>query len=176
MKLNDLINKLDIQQIKKVCNYDETVNILFYNSLEGKQDKLDKNCLYVSDSFDLSNCDFVDSNIIVIDHAKFDKKLFDNIKCNIYLAPSSYSAEQLLEQIAKVITDDYELTQSTKKLLDILYKGSGLQSLVDCATDIFGNPIFINDTAYKILDMSYKTVYIDELSVKGNFDKFYIIF
>lgn len=55
------------------------------------------------------------------------------------------------------------MASAMQKLLNTLYEGHGLQALVDVATELFDNHITINDIAYKILAISNKPVYTNEI-------------
>lgn len=55
------------------------------------------------------------------------------------------------------------MASAMQKLLNTLYQGHGLQALVDVATELFDNHITINDITYKILAISNKPVYTNEI-------------
>jgi hypothetical protein len=58
-------------------------------------------------------------------------------------------------------TDDAAFVAGSEQLFDALYSNFGLQHMVDVAYELLGNPVFVNDSIYKILAMSKEPLYND---------------
>jgi len=96
----------------------------------------------------------------------------DNV--NIIIPDESISAEHLYNKIQEVFNENPLIVRGTQMLMDALFSDYGLQYIVDCAFDITGHPIYVVDTSYRYLAISYKgeinsldSSVLDEESKKG---------
>ncbi len=64
------------------------------------------------------------------------------------------SQGQLLNFILECLTEIQQITAGMHILVNALFSGNGLQYLVDTATNLFGNPIYVIDLQHKYLAMS----------------------
>ncbi|TGY98278.1 PucR family transcriptional regulator [Petralouisia muris] len=64
------------------------------------------------------------------------------------------SQGEFLNFILDCLTEIQQITSGMHILVNALFSGNGLQYLIDTATNIFGNPIYVIDLQYKYLAMS----------------------
>ncbi len=64
------------------------------------------------------------------------------------------SQGQLLNFVLECLTEIQQITAGMHILVNALFSGNGLQYLVDTATNLFGNPIYVIDLQHKYLAMS----------------------
>ncbi len=67
---------------------------------------------------------------------------------------SSVSQAELFNASLESLSELQEITAGMHLLVNALFSGNGLQYLVDTATQIFGNPIYVVDLQHKYLAMS----------------------
>jgi sugar diacid utilization regulator len=64
------------------------------------------------------------------------------------------SPGQLMNLVLECLTEIQQITAGMHILVNALFSGNGLQYLVDTATNLFGNPIYVIDLQHKYLAMS----------------------
>ena len=102
------------------------------------------------------------ANLICIRDGEVPTGLLQSEGLNLYLAPEGINQFDILNRIADIMIDEATVTYAMRRILDALYAGVGIQGLVDVACEVFENPLFINDQAYKIIAMSHTTIFRDQ--------------
>lgn len=59
--------------------------------------------------------------------------------------------EQLAARVAEVLADQARLDSACARLIAVSSSGKGIQSILDCAYAIIGNPMILVDTSYKLI-------------------------
>ena len=83
------------------------------------------------------------------DFCRYEESAFQ-----IAVFDSEISQGDFLNFILECLTEIQQITAGMHLLVNALFSGNGLQYLIDTATDIFGNPIYVVDLQYKYLAMS----------------------
>lgn len=99
------------------------------------------------------------ANLICIRDGEVPPALLRGEAVNLILAPAGTNQFDILNRIADIMIDEATVTSAMRRILDALYTGVGIQGLVDVACEVFENPLFINDQAYKIIAMSHSTTF-----------------
>jgi sugar diacid utilization regulator len=99
------------------------------------------------------------ANLICIQDGEVPPGLLKSEGLNLYLAQRGTNQFDILNRIADIMIDEATVTYAMRRILDALYTGVGIQGLVDVACEVFENPLFINDQAYKIIAMSHTTTF-----------------
>lgn len=135
-----------------------------HKTLVSNQQDFSPNCIYVGNSSALSlHLDIkTNINLILIKDSPIPDIYIKNENVNLTVLEKSIHPSEVLNMIADIMIDEASIISSMRLLLDALYENKGLQYLIDVAFEVFGNPIFVNDTAYKILAMSYKVTFDNE--------------
>lgn len=164
MEMNKILEQLDAFELKAVAKVNAPTYIQTHKMIKPGQPKFFRSCLYVGYVSELPP--FLEdggfANLICIEDAPLPPDFLGSGEINLYLLPRDTNQFDVLNRIADIMIDEATLTSAMRRILDALYSGSGLQSLVDVASEVFENPIFINDSAYKIIAMSHKTHFKDE--------------
>jgi len=84
------------------------------------------------------------------------QELLDGNGILILVPSGDNTAEQVFNQIQEALSLNSQFNQGTQLLMDALFSDFGLQHIVDTAFDIAGHPIFVVDTSYRFLAISYK--------------------
>ena len=64
---------------------------------------------------------------------------------------SSLTAEALLPEITGLLRDQARLDSACARLIGVSAGGKGIQSVLDCAYSIVGNPMILIDSSYKLI-------------------------
>lgn len=164
MEIQKIINQLKEFHIKTVVEIGEPTYIQTHKMINPGNQVFYSACIYVGYASELplqidKNCQ---ANVICIEDAQFSKDFIESGQVNLYTIPRQVNQFDVLNRIADILIDEATLVASMRRILDALYENTGIQALVDVASEVFENPIFINDTAYKILAMSRKVVFENE--------------
>lgn len=156
MEIKTIINKLSDYNLTTIVEIPELTYIQTHKMINPKKDFFYSTCLYVGYVSELpdavsANCI---ANIICIEDEPLPDFYKSMTNVNMYLTPIGTNQFDILNKIADIMIDEATLVASMRKILDALYSNQGLQLIVDVASELFENPIFINDPAYKILAMS----------------------
>ena len=164
MELQKILAKLDILNMSIVTETKATTYIQTHKLLTHKQNAFYSACLYVGYASDLPEKfeEIPNGSIIFIDDAPLSEEIAGSTGINLYRVPADVVPSEVLNAIADILIDEATIVAAMRRILDALYSSSGLQILVDIASEVFENPVFISDTAFKILAMSGKTVFMDE--------------
>ncbi len=156
MEINKIIESLAHYDLTCLRNVDAPTFIETHKMIKPGQRRFYDACLYVGYASELptiidesSRC-----NVIVIDDAPVTSNLLENKNLNMYLAPSGTNQFDILNEVADIMIDEAMVVVGMRRLIDALYSGAGIQAIVNTAAELFGNPVFVNDAAYKILAIS----------------------
>lgn len=64
---------------------------------------------------------------------------------------STLSAQELLERVSDALIDQARLDSACGRLISVLSAGKGIQSILDCAYAVIGNPMILVDSSYKLI-------------------------
>ena len=164
LEIHKILEKLGSFSPKAVAEVKEPTYIQTHKMIKPGQPSFFPACLYVGYVSELPPAleDMGKANLICIDDAPIPSGFTESGDINLYLIPKGTNQFDVLNKIADIMIDEATLTSAMRRILDALYSGNGLQALVDVASEVFENPIFINDSAYKIIAMSHKTQFKNE--------------
>ena len=83
-----------------------------------------------------------------------DFHIYENSVFQVVSFAPGISHGELLNFVLESLTEIQKITAGMHILVNALFSGNGLQYLIDTATDLFGNPIYVIDLQYKYLSMS----------------------
>lgn len=164
MEIHKILTKLDEFNIKTVVETGAPAYIQTHKMIKPGQTSFFSACLYAGYVSELPERLITDqiSNLICIEDKPLPKDFIASGEMNLYLVPNPKTNQfDILNKIADIMIDEATIVSAMRRILDELYKNTGLQALTEVASEVFENPIFINDTAFKILAMSQKTVFSD---------------
>lgn len=164
MEIHKILESLKGFDFKTVAEVKEPTYIQTHKMIKPGQPSFFRPCLYVGYVSELPPKleDNGFANLICIEDSPLPEGFLESGEINLYLLPKGTNQFDVLNKIADIMIDEATLTSAMRRILDTLYAGSGLQALVDIASEVFENPIFINDSAYKIIAMSHKTQFKNE--------------
>lgn len=164
MDIKQIMEKLQNYQPKVLAEVKTPCSIHTYKIIKPDQKYFNPACIYVGYLSELSEAPDPDSpyNLIGIEDAPLPEVyLCQNAERNFYLMPASTIRTDLLNSVADIMLEEAAMIGGMRRLLDALYANRGLQNLVEVASEVFENPIIINDTAYKILVRTQEAVFQD---------------
>ena len=165
MNVNALIEQLSAFGLRTIRQAEIPTDIQTHKILRPGQTDFFSACLYVGHVSELPGHVSQSSgqaSIICVEDAPLPAGFADECEINLYLAPSSVSQLDVLNKIADILIDEAWITSSMRQLLDVLYAGNGIQALVNIASRIFGNPVFVNDMAFRIVAMQHDATFHDK--------------
>lgn len=156
MEIAKIIDSLAAFELRRLATRDEPTYIETHKMIKPRQTSFFPACLYVGYSSELPTSfpEEGTANLICIDDAPVPEDFLRGGGVNLYLAPAGTNQFDVLNRIADIMIDEAAVVAGMRRILDVLYKGEGLQSLVDIAAEVLGNAVFVNDPAFKILAMS----------------------
>lgn len=163
MELIKIVNMLEEFEPKVLARVELPVYIQTHKRMISGQTQFYSNCLYVGFVSDLPEVLKEDSviSLICVEDIPLSRAYDKNDLLNLAVVGNHVHPHDILNKIADIMIDEARIVSSMQILLDALYANKGLQYLVDVAFEVFENPIFINDTAYKILAMSSNVSFED---------------
>ena len=163
MELKKIIGELQSYNPQMICEVAEPTYIQTHKMIKPNQSNFFQGCLYVGYVSDLPAVLNTETtcSLICISNTPLPDRYYHYSNINLILMDYGTNQYDVLNEIADIMIDEAKLTSNMRQLLDALYSDLGLQHMVDVAFEAFGNPIFVNDTAYKILAMSRKAVFDD---------------
>lgn len=161
MEIHKILSNLKKYNISTVVETGELTYIQTHKMISPGSQKFFSTCIYVGYVSELPEKikDGGIANVICIADATIPQGILNSGAINLYLAPQTTNQFDLLNQIADILIDEATLVASMRKILDTLYANNGLQSLVDTASEVFENPLFISDTDFKILAVTTEAVF-----------------
>jgi sugar diacid utilization regulator len=159
MEINKIIDRLGEFNLSPLVETGIPAYIETHKMIKPGQERFFSACLYVGYASELPPCidDSTEANLICIDDAAIPSAVLRSKNLNLYLAKSGSNNFDILNCIADLMIDEATLVAWMRRVLDALYANVGLQTIIDVATEVFENPVFVNDTSFKILAMSHKT-------------------
>lgn len=110
--------------------------------------------LYLA-SADLLRKSDIDSPVIIFCfEPPAEHYIYENSNFQAVFFEPGTSHGELWNFIMECLTEIQQITTGMHILVNALFSGNGLQYLVDTATDLFGNPIYVIDLQHKYLAMS----------------------
>jgi|GEM_PF-343357 len=164
MEIKQIMEKLQNYQPKVLAEVKTPFFIHTYKMIKPGQKHFNSTCIYVGYVSELSKEPDTDSpsSLICIEDAPLPEVyLYGNAERNFYLMPSGTCQADVLNSITDIMLEEATLIGAMRRLLDALYTNRGLQNLVNVASEVFENPIIINDTAYKILSRTQEAIFED---------------
>ena len=164
MEIHKILAKLEDFKPEPVAETGLAAYIQTHKMIKPGQESFFYACLYVGYVSELPEKLITDqiSNLICINDKPLPQGFLESGDMNLYLLPAGTNQFDVLNRIADIMIDEATLVSAMRRILDALYANTGLQELVDVASEVFENPLFVNDTAFKILAMSHKTKFTDE--------------
>ena len=164
MEIQKILDKLQDFDLTEVSIIPGPTYIQTHKMIKPGQARFFPACLYVGYVSELPPAleDGGQANLICIQDCELPAGLIPSGDVNLYLTPPGTNQFDILNRIADIMIDEATVTAAMRRILDSLYTGEGLQGLVDVACEVFENPLFINDQAYKIIAMSHNTVFKDK--------------
>ncbi|MDR1070449.1 MAG: helix-turn-helix domain-containing protein [Gracilibacteraceae bacterium] len=164
MEIREIIAKLQAFQPRLMTEGKNAALIHTYSVVSPGQKQFFPACLYVGCVSQLAAEPDTDSpcNLICVEDVPLPAAyLRGGAERNIYLAPAGAAREDLLKKVGEIMLDEAVIVSGKRRLFAALHSNRGLQYLIDVASDIFGNPIFVSDTAFQHLAHTRETVFAD---------------
>ncbi len=164
MEIQKILPKLGEFKLRTVSEASMPAYIETHKMIKPKQTSFFSACLYVgyvSELPDRLETDEI-SNLICIEDVPLPPDFINSGDMNLFLVPIEMNQFDILNKIADILIDEATLVSAMHRILNVLYSNSGLQELVNIATEVFENPIFINDSAFKILAMSQNSRFFNK--------------
>lgn len=163
MKIEKIIDKLARFSLRTSKKADTPVQIQTHSMIKSGQTSFYPSCIYIGYSSELPDSLAKPGvyNFLCIDDKEIPPFIIEQSNINLILLSPNTSLQELQEFVERIMIDEALLTSGMRRMTDTLYADKGLNVLVEEASEIFENPVFINDTAYKILAMSQKTSFAD---------------
>ncbi len=164
MEMQKILAQLQNFHLTEVSSVPGPTYIQTHKMIKPSQPSFFPACLYVGYCSDLPPAleDGGTANLICIEDGTVPAGLVSSGDINLYLAPPGTNQFDILNRISDIMIDEATVTMAMRRILDALYTGVGIQGLVDVAYEIFGNPLFINDSAFKIIAMSHSATFKSE--------------
>ena len=163
MEIATIVSHLEQFGIREIRTCDTPTYVQTHKMLPPGEESLFESCLYVGYASQLPArlAGTNRLNIAAIEDAPVPEGILARDELNLYLLPSDINQFDVLNSVADILIDEAWVTAAMRRILDVLYSGSGIQALTDTASDIFGNPVFINDSSFKILAMTQGITFED---------------
>lgn len=164
MEYIKIIEELKDYSPRYVYKVDHPVYIQTHKSLFSEHIDFSPSCIYVGYVSSLPQNINIEKyiNLICLDDISLPDIYKNSDFVNLTIIENSFNPIEILNNIADIMIDEASIVSSMQILLNCLYENKGLQSMVDTAYEVFGNPMFINDVAYKILAMSKNFTFDNE--------------
>ncbi|RJE48508.1 hypothetical protein A7K50_09655 [Dehalobacter sp. MCB1] len=174
MKLADIVNHLNTLVPCSLTFKDDTVSIHSYALIQKELQHYIPGCLYIGFASALppipSN---INLTLLCIEDTALPELYLRATNLNLCcVANSEITPFEILNHVAVIINEEVNLSWYMQKLFDTIYSNQGLQPLIDTATEIFGHPMLLHDSNFKVLALSQDAVNIVELTEDKNGDKY----
>lgn len=148
---------------KIYVNNKEIAIIKAVKLIEKKQTTFDPHIFYIGDPCNLP-VDLLDSwyqtNLLLVSKESSPIPFITNKSLNI-ISITDYPVDSVFNEILEITSAYQELNHHSSKLFKVLSEGKDLQQLVDTASELIGNPIFIRDENFKILAFTQNVILDD---------------
>lgn len=161
LKFNILVSKLAGYKMEVCRNTEQDLSYKEIRFLYDSEINLEKNILYIGRATMILNKinTIRDIGLILIKDCNLD---LSKIQADIALFPSETNIFKLFDDVLYIFSSNRKLVDSSAALLNSLIKGKGLNYIVQVASEILGNPVFLVDASSKLLASSANTV-IDDI-------------
>lgn len=144
MTVNEIIEKIDNSHPKQLTESDRKYyQVHMYQSLK----PLDQNCLYVAKASTIDLADLSDYGFFIINDNGIDLSKF---AAHITEFHGNTDITHLFNSVKNVFFYNHYILESSQSLLNALINGKGIQNILDTASIIFGNPIFLGNLSFRI--------------------------
>ncbi len=156
MNYQKLLNKLNQNNYPyQIWGNHSLNNDLFHaRFLSAHQKQFDPHTLYLSSTSHLPDADIGGTFILFCYGTSADFSIYSGSSFNITYFGDSLNPEDLFNLIIESLTEIQQISTGMHILANALFSDKGLQYLVDTATSLFGNPIYVVDLQHKYLAMS----------------------
>lgn len=163
MEIGKIIESLAEFSPKPLAEVEGNVYIQTHKMIKPLQSQYFPACLYVGFSSELPQklTGNQQANLICINDCPVPDGVLENSLLNLYLVDKGINQFDVLNKVADIMIEEAAVTAAMRRILDTLYLNVGLQGLVNVASELFGNPLFINDTAFKLLAMTNEYTFED---------------
>lgn len=164
MEIQKIVESLGQFQISRVRGCDTPTYIQTHKMLPPGEEHLFEACFYVGYVSQLPKrlAGRNRLSIACIEDAPLPEGVLARDELNLYLLPPDIDQFDVLNTIADILIDEAWVTAAMRRILDDLYSGAGIQALTDTVSDIYGNPVFINDSSFKLLAMTQGVTFENE--------------
>ncbi|MCG1025880.1 MULTISPECIES: PucR family transcriptional regulator [Dehalobacter] len=174
MRLTEIVTRINKFATYSLPFKDETVNIQTYAFIQKEQTYYIPGCLYIGTVSELPPIP-PNMNVIFlcIEDIALPRLYLEATHLNLCcIANSEITQHEILDHVSVIINEDVNFSWNLQKLFDAVYSNLGLQSLIDTATEIFGHPMLLHDTSFKILAFSDEAKNIIGIIEDKNGDKY----
>ena len=155
MELHLLLDKLRENKCAPQCFGcpDQSRDLLCVRMLEQKQSAFEPSTLYLTDPDSLPDPSMPEDFAVFCCGDAIDFSAYENSAFTIVYFGNDISCERLFNLTMEHLTELQQITVGMHLLVNAVFSGNGLQYLIDTATHIFGNPIYVVDLQNKYLAM-----------------------
>lgn len=130
---------------------DQSQDLLSIRILEKKQSVFESSTLYLTTPDVLPDPSIPDCFTVFCCGDPIDFSLYQDVSFSLLYFGNKISREKLFNLTMEHLTELQQITVGMHLLVNALFSGNGLQHLIDTATHIFGNPIYVVDLQNKYL-------------------------
>lgn len=129
-------------------------DLLKLRMLQAGQSHYDASVLYLCGSASLPACDLPGQFVVFCCGFSHDFSVYQSSSFTICHFGAHTSAGELFNAVMDLLAEVSDITAGMHILVNALISGNGLQYLVDSATQLLGNPIYVIDLQNKYLAIS----------------------
>ena len=118
------------------------------------QSRFKESTLYLGSTDRLPSCNIPENFILFCYGEPVDFTAYDKAAFRIVYFGTHISQADLFNIVIESMTELPQISLAMHILMNIIFEGKGLQKLVDTASELFGNPIYVIDLQYKYLAIS----------------------
>lgn len=129
-------------------------DLLNIRLLTSTQTSFEQSTLYLTTTGQMPDAGIKESFILFCCGEPIDFTVYEDSPFCVFWFGASVSSAELFNDVMETLTELQQVTTGMHILVNALFSGNGLQYLIDSATQLFGNPIYVTDLQYKYLAMS----------------------
>lgn len=151
-----LKEQLKKQNFTSVIYGNQTLNcdLMSVRLLTDGLEKYDPSILYLASTSQLPLPDCAGKFTVFCYGDPIDFSAYDASEFNLTYFGTDVSPAELFNFVMDCLSELQQVTIGMHLLVNALFSGKGLQYLIDSATDLFGNPIYVVDLQHKYLAIS----------------------
>jgi len=175
MQLTGLADRLmgSVSYIKPFDTESNLINIDTFSILQKNQTQFIKGCLYIGTISALPTIPpCTDAAFICVEDIPLPNIYEETKLLNLCILSNTSNQYEILSYISEIMNEEMRLALYMQKLLDVVYSNQGLQHLIDTAREVFGHPLLVRDTTYKVLAYSYDVGEVLSFQEDVNGDKY----